>query len=131
MGLPLVVVTSVDHGNATASRHPSGKKLMDIADVLIDNGSPAGDAVVSIEGLRHKVGPSSSVGAISVVNMLKTRTAEKLVERGVEPVVLASPHFVGSTEGAEQLERVYAEYFRRVRQAYDPVGAIAVPESYE
>jgi uncharacterized phosphosugar-binding protein len=131
MGMPVVVVTSVDHGNATASRHPSGHKLMEIADVLIDNASPAGDAVVAIEGLPYKVGPSSSVGAISVVNMLKTRTAEKLVERGVLPVVLTSPHFVGSTEGAEQLERVYEEHFRRVRAAYDSDGAIAVPETYE
>ena len=131
MGLPVVVVTSVDHGNATDSRHPSGRKLMEIADILIDNASPAGDAVVAIEGLPYKVGPSSSVGAISIVNMLKVRTAEKLTERGAPPVVLASPHFVGSTEGAEQLERVYDEYFRRIGRAYDPVGAIPVPEAYE
>jgi uncharacterized phosphosugar-binding protein len=131
MGMPVVAVTSIDHGNATASRHPSGKKLMEVADILIDNASPAGDAVVAIAGLPYKVGPSSSIGAISVVNMLKTRTAEKLTERGVPPVVLTSPHFVGSTEGAEQLERVYEEYFRRVGRAYDPVGAIPVPETYE
>jgi uncharacterized phosphosugar-binding protein len=131
MGMPVVAVTSIDHGKATESRHPSGRKLMDIADILIDNASPAGDAVVTIDGLDHKVGPSSSVGAISVVNMLKVRTAEKLTQRGAPPVVLASPHFVGSTVGAEQLERVYEEYFRRVRRAYDPDGAIPVPESYE
>lgn len=131
MGMPVVAVTSVEHGRATASRHPSGKMLMEVADIVIDNASPAGDAVVAIEGLRYKVGPSSSIGAISVVNMLKTRTAEKLTERGAPPVVLTSPHFVGSTEGAEQLERVYEDYFRRVRRAYDPTGAIPVPETYE
>lgn len=131
MGMPVVAVTSVDHSNATDSRHPSGRKLMDIADILIDNASPPGDAVVAIDGLTYKVGPTSSVGAISAVNMLKTLTAEKLTERGAPPVVLTSPHFVGSTVGAEQLERVYEEYFRRVRRAYDPEGAIPVPESYE
>ena len=51
------------------------------------------------------------IGAIAVVNMLKTRTAERLVALGVPPVVLASPHFVGSSEGEDQLERVYEEYF--------------------
>lgn len=131
MGLPVVAVTSVEHSNATESRHPSGRKLMDVADVTIDNGSPAGDAAVEVDGLRHRVGPTSSIGAIAVVNALKCRTAEKLVERGVEPVVLASPHFVGDSEGAEQLERVYEEYFRRVQRAYDPEGAIPVPDSYE
>ena len=73
----------------------------------------------------------SSIGAIAVVNALKTRTAELLVERGVVPTVLTSPHFVGSDVGEEQLERVYEEYFRRVRLAYDSEGAIEVPASWE
>jgi len=129
MGLPVVAVTSLDHGRATASRHPSGKRLAEVADVTVDNCSPAGDAAVDIEGVPHKVGPTSSIGAIAVVNALKARTAELLAERGVTPVVLTSPHFVGSAEGEQQLERVYEEYFRRVRQAYDSEGALPVPES--
>jgi uncharacterized phosphosugar-binding protein len=131
MGLPVVAVTSLDHSRATASRHLSGRKLAEVADIVIDNASPAGDAAVEIDGLPFKVGPTSSVGAIAVVNMLKSRTAERLVELGVPPVVLASPHFVGQTAGTEQLERVYEEYFRRVTRAYDPVDALVVPESYE
>jgi uncharacterized phosphosugar-binding protein len=131
MGLPVVAVTSLDHSRATSSRHPSGRKLAEIADIVIDNASLAGDAAVEIDGLAHRVGPTSSIGAIAVVNMLKTRTAERLVELGVQPVVLASPHFVGSSEGEEQLERVYDEYFRRVTRAYDPEGALPVPDHYE
>jgi len=131
MGLPVVAVTSLDHGRATASRHPSGRKLAEIADITVDNCSPAGDAAVDIEGVPYKVGPTSSIGAIAVVNALKCRTAELLAEGGVTPVVLTSPHFVGSAEGEQQLERVYDEYFRRVRAAYDGDGAIAVPESWE
>lgn len=130
MGLPVVAVTSLDHGRATASRHPSGRKLMEIADVVIDNASPAGDAAVDIEGIPYRVGPTSSIGAIAVVNAIKAGTAEKLVQRGVVPVVLTSPHFVGSRVGEEQLERVYEEYFRRVRLAYDLDGALEVPETY-
>ena len=129
MGLPVVAGTSLDHSRATASRHLSARKLAEVADVVIDNASPAGDAAVEIDGLPFKVGPTSSVGAIAVVNMLKTRTAERMVELGVPPVVLTSPHFVGQTAGAEQLERVYEEYFRRVTRAYDPVDALVVPES--
>lgn len=129
MGLPVVAVTSLDHGRATASRHPSGRKLAEIADVTVDNCSPAGDASVDIEGVAYRVGPTSSIGAIAVVNALKARTAELLAERGKPPVVLTSPHFVGSAEGEQQLERVYADYFRRVRQVYDADGAIPVPES--
>ena len=66
-----------------------------------------------------------------LINALKTRTAELMVERGVVPTVLTSPHFVGSDAGAEQLENVYEEYFRRIQRAYDGEGAIPVPESWE
>ena len=131
MGLPVVAVTSLQHTEATPSRHPSGRKLAEIADITIDNCSPPGDAVTQIEGIPFKVGPVSSIGAIAVVNALKTRTAELLVERGVIPTVLTSPHFVGSAVGEEQLERVYEEYFRRIRRTYDGDGALAVPESWE
>ena len=121
----------MQHTNATPSRHPSGRKLAEIADIAIDNCSPPGDAVTQIEGIPFKVGPVSSIGAIAVVNAMKTRTAELLVERGVVPTVLTSPHFVGSEVGDEQLEKVYEEYFRRVKQAYDAEGAIPVPKSWE
>jgi uncharacterized phosphosugar-binding protein len=131
MGLPVVAVTSLEHGHATASRHPSGQKLYQIADVTIDNCSPTGDAAVEIAGIPFPVGPTSSIGAIAVVNALKCRTAELLVARGVQPVVLTSPHIVGDAIGAEQLEHVYEEHFRRVRRAYDPQGALIVPEGWE
>jgi uncharacterized phosphosugar-binding protein len=131
MGLPVVAVTSLQHTRATPSRHPSGRKLAEIADITIDNCSPPGDAATEIEGVPFRVGPVSSIGAIAVVNALKTRTAELLVEQGVVPTVLTSPHFVGDDVGAEQLERVYEEYFRRVKQAYDGEGALAVPESWQ
>jgi uncharacterized phosphosugar-binding protein len=131
MGLPVVAVTSLQHTNATPSRHPSGRKLAEIADITIDNCSPPGDAVTAIEGVPFRVGPVSSIGAIAVVNALKTRTAELLVEKGVVPTVLTSPHFVGDEVGAQQLENVYEEYFRRVKRAYESEGAIPVPESWE
>jgi uncharacterized phosphosugar-binding protein len=131
MGLPVVAVTSLQHTSATPSRHPSGKKLAEIAAITIDNCSPPGDAATDIEGVPFKVGPVSSIGAIAVVNALKTRTAELMVERGVVPTVLTSPHFVGDDVGAEQLEHVYEEYFRRVQRAYDGEGAIPVPESWD
>lgn len=130
MGLPVVAVTSLQHTQATPSRHPSGRKLAEVADITIDNCSPPGDAATDIEGIPYKVGPVSSIGAIAVVNALKTRTAELLVERDVVPTILTSPHFVGSAVGEEQLERVYDEYFRRIKRAYDGEGALAVPESW-
>jgi uncharacterized phosphosugar-binding protein len=131
MGIPLVAVTSIDHGRSVASSHPSGRKLMDLADVVVDNGSLAGDAAIDIPGLPHRVGPTSTIGAIAVVNAIKVATAEKLVARGSPPVVLSSHHGGDAHAAEDQLEAVYEEYFRRIRRAYDPVDAIAVPEPTE
>lgn len=118
-GMPVIAVTSVAHADATVSRHSSGLKLKDVADITIDNCSVPGDAVVAIEGLPYPVGPTSTVAAVVVVNALKTRTAELLLERGHTPVVLPSPHFVESEEEAhEQVRRVYEEFKRRKRMLF-------------
>ena len=113
-GLPVIAVTSVQHADATPTRHTSGKKLKEIADVVIDNCTPPGDAVIDIPGLKYKVSPTSTIGATAVVNALKARTAEIMVERGAEPIVLTSPHFVDNqAEANAQLQRVYTEHNRR------------------
>ena len=122
-GLPVIAIKSVAHADATPSRHSSGKKLKDVADVVIDNCTPPGDAVVGIRGLKYKVSPTSTIGAAAVVNALKARTAELMMEQGVEPVVLTSPHFVQSEQEAqEQLQRVYKEFKRRKRMVFGREG---------
>lgn len=118
-GMPVIAVTSVAHADATVSRHSSGLKLKDVADVTIDNCVVPGDAAVSVEGLKHRIGPTSTIGAIAVANALKCRTAELALARGYEPVVLPSPHFVESeAEAREQVRRVYAEHKRRKRMLF-------------
>lgn len=118
-GMPVIAVTSVAHADATPTRHSSGKKLKEIADVTIDNCTPPGDAVVDLDGLKYKVSPTSTVAAATIVNALKARTAELMLAQGVEPVVLTSPHFVDNqAESSAQLKRVYAEFKRRKRMIY-------------
>ena len=118
-GMPVIGVTSVAHADATVSRHSSGKKLKEVVDVTIDNCTPPGDAVIDVPGLKYKLAPTSSIGAFIVVNTLKVRTAEIMLSRGVEPVVLTSPHFAERPEEAqEQLTRVYKEFKRRKRMIY-------------
>ena len=103
----------------TISRHSSGKKLFEVADITIDNCTPAGDAAIDLEGLKHRVGPTSTIGAVAIVNALKARTAELMIENGSPPVVLTSPHFADRPEEAEeQLQRVYQEFNRRKKMIY-------------
>jgi uncharacterized phosphosugar-binding protein len=118
-GLPIIAITSLSHAQSTISRHSSGKKLFEVADVTIDNCTPAGDAVIDLEGLKYRVGPTSTIGAVAIVNALKARTAEMMIEKGAPPVVLTSPHFADRPEEAEeQLQRVYKEFKRRKKMIY-------------
>ena len=51
------------------------------------------------------------------MNMLRCEVAQRLVDRGIEPVFLPSHQFVGSRTVEEQLEYFYAQYARRVAPA--------------
>ena len=52
-GHPLIALTSVRHSSQMTSRHPSGRKLLDLADVVLDNGAPYGDAVLDCPAARR------------------------------------------------------------------------------
>ena len=117
-GMPVIAVVSLAHCQASAPRHSSGKRLPDIADVTIDNCSPAGDALVRVPGLAYPVGPGSTIGYAAVVNMLKCLVAAELTRRGQPPLVLTSGVLIGSQESADLFERTYDDYRSRVRQVF-------------
>jgi uncharacterized phosphosugar-binding protein len=112
-GLPVIAVTSVPQTRATESRHSSGTRLVDHADVVLDLGTPPGDALIQLEGLDTPVGPGSSVAAVALVNELKVQTAQLLLDRGALPPVLTSRAVVGAERSRELFEAAYAEHARR------------------
>lgn len=116
-GLPVVCVVSRAHCAASEPRHSSGKRLPDVADVTIDNGSPGGDAMVEIEGLSDPVGPGSTVGGAAVVNALKCLVADRLTRRGVPPIVLTSSYFIGREASQERFDACYDDYRARMVRA--------------
>ena len=118
MNLPIIAVVSLDHCSATTTTHSSGKKLPDIADIVIDNCTPGGDALVSIAGLPDPVGPGSTIGAAAVTNALKCRIAEKLTALGKPPIVLTSSFFIGSEASSKRFDECYDDYRTRVRKVF-------------
>ena len=114
-GLPVIAVSSIAHSCASTSKHASGKRLFEVADLTIDNCNPPGDAVVEISDLASPVGPTSSIGTLAIVNAIKCQVAELLTGRGKPPVVLTGAHFLGPEESAKQIERAYDDYKARVR----------------
>jgi uncharacterized phosphosugar-binding protein len=117
-GLPVIAVVSLDHCLASSTRHSSGKRLPDIADLTIDTCVPAGDAMVQIDGLDDPVGPGSSIGAVTIVNAIKCLVAEKLTRLGQPPIVLSSSYVIGEAAVAQRFEDCYNDYRNRVRRVY-------------
>ena len=117
-GLRVIGVVSVAHSEQARPAHGSGKKLIDVADVVLDNGAPVGDCLLALDGCVHKTGPFSTVGGGMVMNMLRCEVAQRLVARAIEPVFLPSHQFVGSRSVEEQLEYFYTQYARRVAPLY-------------
>lgn len=116
--LPVIVVVSEEHCLASTPKHSSGQRLPDVADVVIDNGAPGGDAMVDVDGVEDPVGPASTLGYAAVVNALKCRVAGKLADLGHPPTVLSSSYVLGSEASDERFEACYDEYRDRVRRAY-------------
>ncbi len=96
--IPVVAVTSRRYAEAVTSRHSSGKKLHDVADVTVDNGTEFGDAVLRLEGLPHPVGPMSGIAGMFVIHAIMARAAEILFSRGIDPLVWESGNIDGASE---------------------------------
>jgi uncharacterized phosphosugar-binding protein len=121
-GLPVIAVISWAHCEQARPAHPSGKKLLDLADVILDNGAPVGDTLLPLAGSTNKTGPFSTIGGALIMNMLRCEVAQRLIDRGIEPVFLPSHQFVGSRTVEDQLEYFYAQYARRIAPLYARQG---------
>ncbi len=121
-GLAVIGVVSKAHCEQAKPAHSSGKKLLDVADVILDNGAPVGDSLLTLS-TGQTTGPFSTLGGAMVMNMLRCEVAQRLIDRGIEVVFLPSHQFVGSRTVEEQLEYFYAQYARRMGPLYARQGA--------
>jgi uncharacterized phosphosugar-binding protein len=104
-GATVVALTSVPHGSRVTSRHPSGRALREIADLVLDTGAPYGDAAVPLGDARPTVGPVSTVVGAFLLNAAFARASELLFERGADPDLFASANLeTGESLPAERLE---------------------------
>jgi uncharacterized phosphosugar-binding protein len=88
-GAAVVAVTSVRHSRSTAPRVGT-KLLMELADVVIDNGGVPGDAVVELEGLDRAVAPTSTAVGAAIANAIVAEACALMLERGIVPRIFAS-----------------------------------------
>lgn len=121
-GIRVVAIVSLEHLEASATKDPSGRKLSDVADLVLDTGAPVGDAMVGIDGLDTPVAPGSTVGGCLLINGIKAEVAARLVAAGQPPKVLTAGAVVGSARATELFESAYDEHARRLAGLYQGIG---------
>jgi uncharacterized phosphosugar-binding protein len=110
-GIKVIGLTSYEYTKNVESRHPSGKKMYEFADVVLDNKVPKGDAMVKAEGFPVKFTPASGVTSIALLHTLMTIVIEGLLERGIDPPITIAANVDGS---AEHNDRIWKEYGDRI-----------------
>ncbi|MER6523648.1 SIS domain-containing protein [Streptomyces sp. NPDC001508] len=111
-GHGLIAITSMEHTRRMNSRHPSGQRLYEIADVALDNGAPYGDAVLALPG-GGAVCAASSVTAAALAQMVVAEVVDRLIRAGQTPPVYLSSNIPDGDEHNDRLEALYAGRIRR------------------
>ncbi|MCF0110641.1 MAG: SIS domain-containing protein, partial [Erysipelotrichaceae bacterium] len=92
-GIYTIALTNVAQSSAQTSRHPSGKRLFECADIVIDTNVPSADACMDIDGI--KTGPCSSIVTMFLVNTIATEAMKRVVSHGKRPYVFQSQNVDG------------------------------------
>jgi uncharacterized phosphosugar-binding protein len=114
LGMRVVGVTSKPHSSSVESRHSSGKRLYEVADVVVDSGAPLGDAAVRIEGLDDPVSAVSTVLVVSVMQAIVAETAALMVERGQKPHIEVNLNLPRESSAREHNDTGYDELWERL-----------------
>lgn len=111
-GLVVVALTNLNHSKSMASRHPSGKKLYEFADIVLDNMGCVGDASVYFDALGRSVAPTSTSAGAAILNAVVTGTVEIMLSDGITPEVFSSSNVDGGDEVNEAFLKKYKDKIR-------------------
>lgn len=127
-GHPVIAVTSLEHTMQVQPKHPSGQRLRDVADVVIDNLAPYGDATLEPvggvppgpdRGVHGGSSPLPAMGAVSsvtsayIAQLLTVGVAQRIDAAGEVPPLYLSANIPGGDAHNAQLEARYAGRIRR------------------
>lgn len=108
-GMTVIAITSIEYSQAMSSRHSSGKKVYELADLVLDNYSPPGDAVLELEGLPQKTGSTSGVVASVMMHAIISQVVENLITKGFAPPIYMSGNLDGGAEHNEHMLEAYKD----------------------
>lgn len=107
-GANVIVLTSLAHSMQVHSRHASGKRIFELADVVLNNHAPQGDATYQMAGIPEKLGPVSDFTGIGLAQALIVAIANLMQAAGLPVPIFESSNLDGADEKNRQL---FAKYF--------------------
>ena len=107
-GVKTVALTNLNHTYSGESRHKSGKRLCEIADVVLDNFGCVGDACVEVQGVDGKICPTSTVSGALILNAVVAEAVDICAKKGCIP-----EHFASSNvDGGDEINNKFVEKYK-------------------
>jgi uncharacterized phosphosugar-binding protein len=103
-GATVIAITSESYSQAAANGRP---RIADLADIVLDNGAPPGDATQDAGADGLMVGPVSTVIGAALLNAALVETARRLIAAGGPAPIYVSANMPGATDRNEDLIRRY------------------------
>ena len=113
-GVKTVALTNLQHTYSGDSRHKSGKRLCEIADVVLDNFGCVGDACVEVEGVDGKICPTSTVSGALILNAIVAEAVDICAKKGFVPEHFASSNVDGGDDINNKLVEKYKEEIKHL-----------------
>jgi uncharacterized phosphosugar-binding protein len=115
-GLAVIAITNVRQSRELASRHPSGERLFEVADVRLDNHAPFGEAVLELPGVAQRVASVGTITGSYLINAVMAAAVQHLAARGIEPPILVSEN-AGFEEADARNAALRRRWHGRLRRA--------------
>lgn len=107
-GIQVIAITSIAQSFKYPSRHKSGLRLFDMADLVIDNLVPPGDGLMNIN--HNLTGPPSSIAGIYIIQTIVTEAMKLAAAQGVKLPVYFSQNIDGYSN-----EALYHRFEKRIK----------------
>ena len=109
-GAKVIALTNMAYSKSVTSRHPSGKLLFEVADVVLDNHGCIGDGAIEIPGLAEKVGPTSTAVGAAMLNAMMTQAVDLIQQAGVTVPVFMSANVDGGDKHNKEMLAKYKDH---------------------
>ncbi len=106
-GCKVIAMTSLEYSSSVPSRHSSGLRLFECADVVLDNCAPVAEGMIPVEGIEAPFAAASGLTATLIMWSACAVAVEELLAKGITPSIYKSANFPGGEEYNDELEKHY------------------------